>query len=523
MTNATWRKNPADGNYNNDANWTGGTVPDGTAIFGKSSVHSLTISADTSVGGWTFNSGNYVVEQSITNFLLFDGKGIVIKTGSLSINVDDQLEFHSSSSASKTHFTVGGFLWFLNSSTASHAKIINNSSLEFWDTATAGRAIITNTDILAFNGASSAGHAHISSDNGSTFDFVSTSTAGAAAITLHAGSTLRFFASSKAGSASITNNATTHFLNSSSADHATIANNAALLFQDTSTAGNAVIATMSGAETDFLDGSNGGTARLITKAGGTVDFSAVVGPIPATPALIAVGSIEGGGAYKLGTNILILTSNRSTTVSGSIDGGVLVKEGGRTLTLSHAGNAYSGTNLADGTLHIAAQGAAGSGDIDFLSGRQTLKVEKAAFITETIGNQIHHLFVNQIDNFAAGDVIDLAGVRFVAHAKATYDSGDGSLTVKSGKVIDVFTLDSPQAFNFKAADDGHGGTKVTLVLPHAKSVAPIAETAPPHGDHRSGDLAPHESVDGFRLGGLDDFGGADVQYIAFSHHNDFIW
>src|SRR4029077_1234583 len=138
-------------------------------------------------------------------------------------------------------------------------------------------------------------------------------------------------------------------------------------------------------------------------------------------------------------------------------GGSLEKIGGGKLTLSHAGNSFSGgVLLAGGVLDIAAVGAAGSGAIKFDPFiKSTLKIENAALSA--------HVFGTEIDGFRAGHTIDLVGLKFVPHAKATYDSGTHVLTVKSGHVTDKLTLDLASGATFKATDDGHGGTKVVLV------------------------------------------------------------
>jgi autotransporter-associated beta strand protein len=202
-----------------------------------------------------------------------------------------------------------------------------------------------------------------------------------------------------------------------------------------------------------------------------VDFSGSSGL--ASDGILTAGSIEGAGHYFLGGNKLYVGSNnRSTTVSGAVDdggpgigsGAVVHKVGTGTLTLSHANNTYAnGTVLTQGTLDIAAKGAAGLGSIYFDAGKQTLKIENKALSA--------HAFGNDISFVGAGDVIDLAGLKFVKHAKATYDSISGHLTVHSGKVTDTLTLINPDFFTFKVVDDRHGGTKIIERAPGAKADA----------------------------------------------------
>jgi autotransporter-associated beta strand protein len=98
-----------------------------------------------------------------------------------------------------------------------------------------------------------------------------------------------------------------------------------------------------------------------------------------------VGSIAGAGIYFLGANQLIVGSNgQPATVSGPIDdsgilggsGASLVKVGNGRLTLSGAGNTYSGgTTIERGTLDLGAVGAAGTGAITFTgNAKATLRI-----------------------------------------------------------------------------------------------------------------------------------------------------
>ena len=272
-----------------------------------------------------------------------------------------------------------------------------------------------------------------------------------------------------AGRAHIVNNSALTFSDSTSAGGAAITNNGTMIFEDQSKAGAATIVTSSGHLLIFTNTSSGENVRLIAQAGSQVDFTGAVGP--ANNHVMPLGSIAGAGEFNLGLNELVVHSGK---VSGLILQGItlpgdpgasLEKIGGGTLTLSHAGNAFSGgILLAGGVLDIAAPGAAGSGKIHFDPFiRSTLKIDNAALSA--------HVFGTEIDGFHAGHTIDLAGLKFVARAKATYDSGTHVLTVKSGHVIDKLTLDLTSTTKLKAVDDGHGGTKVVVVVPHEKSAA----------------------------------------------------
>jgi autotransporter-associated beta strand protein len=146
--------------------------------------------------------------------------------------------------------------------------------------------------------------------------------------------------------------------------------------------------------------------------------------------------------------------------------GDVTKIGAGTLVL-HGTDSYIGTNLLEaGTLDLTALSAAGLGGITF-DGKATLEIANAA---------LHgHVFSNGIEVFGKHDVLDLSGLHFHSHAKATYDVITDKLTVHSGSVTDKLTLLKPAGTHFKAANDGRGGTEVTLDPPHvAAAVASLS-------------------------------------------------
>jgi autotransporter-associated beta strand protein len=143
----------------------------------------------------------------------------------------------------------------------------------------------------------------------------------------------------------------------------------------------------------------------------------------------------------------------------------LIKAGLGTLVLS-ADNGYSGgTILKAGTLELSAQLAAGTGPavvgaITF-TGRATLKIDNAA-----LSDPFDHTFAFQINSFGKDDTLDLTGLHFHHGAKATYDAATGDLFVQSGSLTYDLILQSPHGTHFVVANDGHGGSKVTLAPPH---------------------------------------------------------
>jgi autotransporter-associated beta strand protein len=187
-------------------------------------------------------------------------------------------------------------------------------------------------------------------------------------------------------------------------------------------------------------------------------------------------------------NQLTVGSNGlSTTASGPVDdsglslraGASLVKTGLGTLTLSHPSNTYSGgTTLEQGTLDVAAVGAAGTGAITFAD-KATFKIENAALTG--------HAFGNPIDFFAKHDVVDLT--KFHAGANAKLHRATDVVTVHSGHVTDTLTLVSTQGTHFVIAKDGHGGTKVTLAPAHVAATMASLSMQDIAGEHAAVDVA----------------------------------
>ena len=321
--NATWLLNPGSGDFNTAGNWSPAIVPVDTATFGASNTTTITVSSNANVGTLDFLAGApaYFFNISPSRELFINGAGIV------------------NNSSNRPTFNNLRFsrITFLGTSTAGNAIIVNNNFgvTVFLGSSTAGNATITNlgVGVTYFRNTSTAGNATITNSGGATY-FLESSTAGNAIINNLFPSVVIFYNTSTAGNATITNSLTTIFL-------------------DSSTAGNATITTNAKGITFFRDMSTGGDARLIANAGGIVDISGL------TSSGMTAGSIEGAGAYQLGSKTLTVGLNDlSTEVSGRITdggdsggtGGALIKVGTGTLTLL-GDNTYSGgTTINDGTL-----------------------------------------------------------------------------------------------------------------------------------------------------------------------------
>ena len=337
---ATWLANPGSGSFGSGANWSTGTVPTGTAFFGGSNTTALSLPAvNTTIGGWTFNAGASSYTFTSGGNLFFDGAGVVVAGGSVTIqnNVNNSIFFNNASTAGSATIVNNGLVNFFNASTGGTAQITNNHGLTFFDTSTAANATIINNDIINFNGSSSAGAATI-------FNTANSGNTGG----------LLFNHDSTAGNANIISNTFLGFTSDASAGNATITNNSGGLIR-------------------FANTSSGGTARFITAAGSAIDLSLL------SSAGTTAGSIEGGGSVFLGSKgFAVGGNNLSTIFSGTLQdggmlggvGGSLTKTGLGTLTLSGI-NAYSGATVVDaGTLIV--NGSIASSPVTTVSSGGTL-------------------------------------------------------------------------------------------------------------------------------------------------------
>src|SRR5262245_43948754 len=120
---ATWSTAPGSSDFNTAANWTPATVPTGTAFFGGSNVTSLSFSANTTVGGFAFNTiaPAYTFTVPSPFSLTFSGAGI--SGGDVTIINNGVMRFVFFSTAGNANITNNTFLQFVNESTAGNATI----------------------------------------------------------------------------------------------------------------------------------------------------------------------------------------------------------------------------------------------------------------------------------------------------------------------------------------------------------------------------------------------------------------
>ncbi|MBR1086726.1 autotransporter domain-containing protein [Bradyrhizobium manausense] len=312
--NATWLAAPGSADFNTAANWTPAAVPTGTANFGVSNTTSLTISAATTIGGWSFGAGasNYLFTNA--NALTFTGGGIVVTGGSVGI-------------------TNNLSIAFTNASSAGNAAITNPGLLAFRDTSRAGSANIANTGILDFADASNAGSAAITSSGGGQLQFRNNANAGSAIVTTNAGSATTFADTSSGGTSRQIVNA-----------------GGTLDFSFVTAPGGLTIGSLEGAGSVFL----GGTTVTVGGTGLSTVFSGVLQDGGANGGVL-------GNLTKVGPGALTLTGANTYTGQTLVNGGTLLINGSINAVTVNAGGTLGGSG-AVGTTQVNAGGSLAPGN-----------------------------------------------------------------------------------------------------------------------------------------------------------------
>jgi hypothetical protein len=165
---ATWLTHPGSSDWRTASNWSPASVPRGVAVFGQSTILSVTPINSISISTLQFNSDAPQYSFTFTGILSsIDGLGIVNHSSNRPIlNVAQSgLQFLNSSTANNAlitttqGFTQSSVVTFLGSSTAADARIeINTGEANFRGTSSAGRAqIISFTGVNVVPSANSAG------------------------------------------------------------------------------------------------------------------------------------------------------------------------------------------------------------------------------------------------------------------------------------------------------------------------------------------------------------------------------
>jgi autotransporter passenger strand-loop-strand repeat protein len=209
--------------------------------------------------------------------------------------------------------------------------------------------------------------------------------------------------------------------------------------------------------------SAGGTALAITVSSGGDLF--VQGLGRARQASLAAGAL-------LVDSGAVVESGGSFALNGILSGrGAVVEAGGGVLAMGGVETRYAGqATISAGTIELAAAGALAKASVQFAAGilHETLRIDAAD--RPPAGGA----FAAPLADFdRLNTAIDLAGLAFVAGAKATL-SGH-TLTLTDGAYSASFTLGGGAASKYAVVSDGAGGTliraaagsTVTPLLVHA--------------------------------------------------------
>ena len=397
---ATWNLNPTSGDWNTAANWTPATVPDDpsdTATFDVSNITAISQQGVIDVAEIIFNRGASAFTISAPGTLNIFGAGTTNNSGVVqnfvAPGLGASIHFYNSATAGKhTVFTQQGpvsvdvtQIAFHDNSSAGRATFINEgnaqagSGTRFYDSATAANGVFINK--TGYSG----------SFNGGTTEFFNTASAGSAKFIVEGGAPsgwegiLYFFDSSTAANATIMLNGSSdntispgllYFSDGTSAANATVVANGGTVpgasggeiwfdfldDQGAPSAGNASFIINGGTNGGFGGklafnyGSLGGTAQVKLFDNATLDLS---GHDPGT---VSLGAIAGTGVVLLGhTNLIVGTTNFSTTFAGNISGPAsLIKAGSGNFAL-FSSNAYHGGTVVQGTGFLFVNNLTGSG------------------------------------------------------------------------------------------------------------------------------------------------------------------
>jgi len=420
---ATWKANPSNNSWNDAANWTPETVPNGpadVATFNTSSITSVFLS-DIEVSEIVFNPGasSFTITADPLYVFTISGPGIINNSGVTQQFIADQslltpdtqpiqfinsatagsgtvfkalggidedgsgggkIEFFDTSSADHASFEIfdaaapaeagPGELIFNPGSTAANASFIVHGGVNLhdpgilsFDGASASEAVITNLGgVVSFGDGADAGNSTITNNGPGVTTFDSTSTAAQASITNNGGS---FSGDLRIGHTGFTGTAT--------AGAATITNEGgngagaaagSTSFSDTSTAGSATLIANAG-----VDGGAGASISFYDSSDGGTERVQVFGNATldisgASSGLgPTIGSLEGDGMVMLGVNSLTIGSaNLNTSFAGLIQGtGTATKAGTGVLTLSGANSFTGGMSVNQGTLVVSNTFGSGTG------------------------------------------------------------------------------------------------------------------------------------------------------------------
>jgi autotransporter-associated beta strand protein len=484
---ATWKLDPATGDWNTAANWTPETVPNDPAdiaTFAISNTTAVSLSAPTHVDSLVFDPNASAFTVSTAAFhLTFLGAGIVNNSANEQNFVTGLLDggsinFRNTASAGDAVFTIYGdvfqaYVSFYENTTAGNATFSNNGGFGgavtwFFDSSTAGNATFYN-----FTGGDGF--------NDGVTVFEDEATAGTAKIFCEGGGVVFHKRSSAANSTIVSDSGNIVFTDRATAGNATITVNGAassdadfgVLFflEDEASADNATLIANGGTAgghgglIEFWSETRGRKARVELFGNGKLDIGSHNPLAPMT-----IGSLEGEGAVALGGNDLTIGANNlQTTFSGLITdgrnntGGSITKVGNGTLDLTGSNNYTGGTTVISGNLLVDNITGSGTGTrpVQVIGGRLGGKGIIAGSVSVGTGqvgsgilapgiNATEVLTIQNTLTFAARGIyqwnLDTNGVRSdtIAATEVTINSGAlfsaillGDVTLPVGSVFTV--------------------------------------------------------------------------------------
>lgn len=434
-TDAQWLANPVTGNFNDAANWSGGTVPTGTATFAASAQTGITVTSGGTVltlGGITLAStaAAYTFSQS-SGSLSFTGAGVVVNGGSATFNLTGTglMSFMSGSAGSATYVVGSGSagLSFSNTSSAGNATVINNGGMiAFTGNATAGNArLVANAGMFDFSSTTGplgdnkftagsiegagrivlgGGQLTVGSNNLSTTVSGVISDCGASdgCLNVSAGGSLV-----KVGTGTLTLTGANTYSGS------TTINGGTLAISDDSNLGGDGSLVFNGGTLRFMTGLYVGRDITLNAAGGTIDtgsgFSSLGGTLSGAGGLTKIGSgalviqadstydgptiIAEGQLYAGGSNVL--SPNSSFTVAS----GATLDVGGRPQAIGALNGAGLVQNSGEGyaTLTLGANGDSGVFSGVVTDGLAPLSLVKTGAGTQVLNGQNTYSGTTTID------------------------------------------------------------------------------------------------------------------------------
>jgi hypothetical protein len=207
-------------------------------------------------------------------------------------------------------------------------------------------------------------------------------------------------------------------------------------------------------------------------------------------------TVHAGG----GTDSVLVTA---ATIGATIDGGTgkttLVVNGGGTavmgsnITKIAAVTLKSASNFTANNLALLITGSTGAdtihagGGVETITGAGGADILVAGSASDTFKDKTANLTQDTIQNFVAGDVIDLTDFKPSA-TPTTASWSAGMLTVTQGAKSASIALPGSFTGTFSAASDGLAGTKITYTPPAAQ-VAAMADAMASFGAGESAPLA----------------------------------